>query len=63
MPVAEIQTSRIVDWETFYAVFQEVFRFPYGLTGMDGWIDYMSSVDDPGTVPSRRSTSLVQARY
>jgi hypothetical protein len=39
--------------ETFYAVFQEVFRFPYGLSGMDGWIDYMSSVDDPedGFIP------------
>lgn len=53
MPIARIPCGRIRDWDSFYAVFMEVFRFPYGLQGMDGWIDYMSSADDPedGFIP------------
>jgi len=47
MPVVSIPTERIEDWDSFYAVFQEIFRFPFGLKGMDGWIDYMTSADEP----------------
>jgi len=45
VPVVSIPTRRIHDWDSFYEVFVELFRFPYGLRGMDGWIDYMSSAD------------------
>ena len=47
MPVATIPCGHIRDWDTFYGVFMEIFRFPHGLKGMDGWIDYMSSADSP----------------
>lgn len=42
-----IPCAAINDWDSFYAVFMEVFRFPHGIRSMDGWIDYMSSADDP----------------
>jgi hypothetical protein len=47
MPVVAVPCGAIHDWESFYGVFMEVFSFPYGLRSMDGWIDYMSSADDP----------------
>jgi hypothetical protein len=45
MPIVSIPTQRIHDWDSFYAAFLEIFRFPHGLRSMDGWIDYMSSAD------------------
>jgi hypothetical protein len=54
VPVVSIPTKTIFDWDSLYEVFLEIFRFPYGLRGMDGWIDYMSSADDPedGVIPT-----------
>ena len=46
--VVSLDTSRITDWDTFHAVFAEVFGFPnfYG-RNMDAWIDCMTYLDDP----------------
>jgi hypothetical protein len=54
VPVVSIPCGKIEDWESFYAVFMEVFRFPHGLGSMDGWIDYMSSADasEDGFIPT-----------
>jgi len=44
----KIDLREIVDWESFHAVFKRAMGFPgfYGRT-LDGWIDCMSSVDNP----------------
>ena len=46
--VVSLDTSRITDWDTFHAVFAEVFGFPdfYG-RNMNAWIDCMTYLDDP----------------
>jgi hypothetical protein len=46
-PVVEIETSRIVNWDSFHAVFSEALGFPdfYG-RNMDAWIDCMTCLDD-----------------
>jgi hypothetical protein len=48
MNVVKIETARIVDWDSFHAVFTEALGFPdfYG-KNMDAWIDCMTCVDDP----------------
>lgn len=44
----KIDTSKILDWNTFHYVFSEGFGFPafYG-RNMNAWIDCMSYLDDP----------------
>lgn len=55
-PIVRIPTKKIVDWESFHAIFAEVMGFPafYG-RNMNAWIDCMSYLDDPeagmSTVP------------
>ena len=46
--IVNIPTDRIVDWDSFHRVFQDVLGFPdfYG-RNMDAWIDCMTYVDDP----------------
>jgi RNAse (barnase) inhibitor barstar len=46
-PVVAISTRRIVDWESFHAVFGEALGFPdfYG-GNLDAWIDCMTYLDD-----------------
>jgi RNAse (barnase) inhibitor barstar len=48
MTVVRLDCDRITDWESFHAVFAEVFGFPsfYG-RNMDAWIDCMSYLDKP----------------
>ena len=43
----KIDTSKILDWNTFHDVFSESFGFPsfYG-RNMNAWIDCMSYLDD-----------------
>lgn len=45
-----IDSSEILDWPTFHAVFTRTFGFPdfYG-RNMNAWIDCMTDLDDPGT--------------
>ena len=48
MPVViDLDTHRIIDWNTFHDVFAEVFGFPcfYG-RNMNAWIDCMTCLDD-----------------
>jgi catechol 2,3-dioxygenase-like lactoylglutathione lyase family enzyme len=47
-PVCSVDTSRIVDWESFHSVFAATLGFPsfYG-RNMDAWIDCMTSLDAP----------------
>lgn len=47
MNVVRIDTGRIVDWDTFHAVFAETLGFPafYG-RNMNAWIDCMTYLDD-----------------
>jgi len=49
VPVIEIPTSRIVDWDSFHDVWSEVLGFPdfYG-RNLDAWIDCLTSVDEDG---------------
>lgn len=49
MTVVRLDCNRITDWESFHAVFAEVFGFPgfYG-RNMNAWIDCMSYLDEPG---------------
>ena len=46
--LVRIDTTRIRDWNSFHAVFQEAMGFPdfYG-ANMNAWIDCMSYLDDP----------------
>ncbi len=46
--LVRIDATRIRDWESFHAVFQETMGFPefYG-ANMDAWNDCMSYLDDP----------------
>ncbi len=46
--VIPIDTTRIIDWESFHNLFADVFGFLefYG-RNMDAWIDCMSSLDSP----------------
>lgn len=46
--IAQIQTSKITDFESMHDAFHDVFVFPefYG-RNMDAWIDCMSDLDDP----------------
>jgi len=48
--IITLPCDRITDWDTFHAVFQEVFGFPgfYG-RNMDAWIDCMTYLDDAGS--------------
>jgi hypothetical protein len=48
MPVVEIDTGRIVDWDSFHDVFAESLGFPafYG-RNMDAWIDCVTDADAP----------------
>ena len=48
-PLVKIDTARISDWDSFHAVFANVFGFPsfYG-RNMNAWIDCMTSLDEPG---------------
>lgn len=47
VPIIDIATDRIHDWNTFHDVFSEVLGFPefYG-RNMDAWIDCLTHVDD-----------------
>ncbi len=49
MTVVRLDCGRITDWDSFHAVFAEVFGFPgfYG-RNMNAWIDCMSYLDEPG---------------
>jgi hypothetical protein len=49
MTVVRLDCNRITDWESFHAVFAEVFGFPdfYG-RNMNAWIDCMGYLDEPG---------------
>jgi hypothetical protein len=53
--VVEIDTDRIVDWDSFHDVFHASMGFPgfYG-RNMDAWIDCMTDLDEPET----RMTSI-----
>src|SRR5215470_12177512 len=46
--IIKLPSDKITDWDTFHAVFQEVFGFPefYG-RNMDAWNDCMTYLDDP----------------
>lgn len=46
-PVVEIETIRIIDWDSFHVVFAEALGFPdfYG-RNMNAWIDCMTCLDD-----------------
>ena len=48
MTVVRLDCDRITDWDSFHAVFAEVFGFPnfYG-RNMNAWIDCMTYLDDP----------------
>ena len=48
MTIVRLECKRILDWDSFHSVFQEVFGFPsfYG-RNMDAWIDCMSYLDEP----------------
>jgi hypothetical protein len=48
MTVVKLDTRRIIDWDSFHRIFQELFGFPavYG-RNMDAWIDCMTSLDEP----------------
>jgi hypothetical protein len=54
MATAILDTSRIVDWDTFHAVSQEAFGFPdfYGCN-LNAWIDCLTYLDDGGDGMSR----------
>jgi RNAse (barnase) inhibitor barstar len=47
VPIVDIATDRILDWNTFHDVFTELLGFPefYG-RNMDAWIDCLTHVDD-----------------
>jgi RNAse (barnase) inhibitor barstar len=47
MPLVQIDTRQIRDWDTFHDVFAEAFGFPefYG-RNMNAWIDCMGYLDD-----------------
>ena len=48
MPIIDVPTQRIRDWDTFHDVFAETLGFPdfYG-RNMDAWIDCVASADEP----------------
>ena len=48
--VVEIDTAKILDWDSFHDVFKESMGFPdfYG-RNMDAWIDCMTYLDEPET--------------
>ena len=54
MVLVKLDTRRIRDWDSFHAVFAEVFGFPdfYG-RNMDAWIDCMTCLDDPASGMTR----------
>jgi Barstar (barnase inhibitor) len=56
MTVVRLDCDRINDWDSFHAVFAEVFGFPgfYG-RNMNAWIDCMSYLDDPASGMSQVS--------
>jgi hypothetical protein len=45
--ITHVPTSRIVDWDSFHAVFADCLGFPayYG-ANMDAWIDCLTYADD-----------------
>jgi len=47
MPLVRIDSSRIIDWESFHDVFAKSFGFPdfYG-RNMNAWIDCLTYLDD-----------------
>jgi hypothetical protein len=45
VPIVSIPPQRIHDWDSLLRRVPWIFRFPHGLRGMNGWIDYMSSAD------------------
>ena len=49
--MVKIEGKNINDWESFYSEFNRVFGFPEWFQPkngtMDGWIDFMSSLNDP----------------
>ena len=49
MPIVEIPTDRIVDWESFHDVFSQALGFPefYG-RNMNAWVDCLTYRDAPG---------------
>ena len=51
MLVVKVPTEKIVDWDSFHDVFQDVFKFAdyYG-RNMNAWIDLMYYLDLPGQV-------------
>jgi hypothetical protein len=48
MKIIVVDTSQIVDWESFHDVFATAFGFPsyYG-RNLDAWIDCMTYLNDP----------------
>ncbi|MES9971218.1 MAG: barstar family protein [Candidatus Thiodiazotropha sp.] len=51
MKIVKIEGKNITDWCSFFGEFDRVFGFPEWFNpqngNMDGWIDCMSSLDDP----------------
>jgi RNAse (barnase) inhibitor barstar len=47
MATAILDTSRIIDWDTFHAVSREAFGFPdfYGCN-LNAWIDCLTYLDE-----------------
>ena len=49
--IVKIEGKNINDWESFYSEFNRVFKFPEWFQAksgtMDGWVDFMSSLNDP----------------
>eukprot|EP01030_Chromulinospumella_sphaerica_P014913 gene14913-14710_t len=46
--ITKVPSDRIVDWDSFHAVFADCLGFPdyYG-ANMDAWIDCLTYADDP----------------
>lgn len=55
MKIVDIETSKIISWESFHAYFKEKFYFPdyYG-NNMDAWVDCMSYLDDQDGIASEK---------
>jgi Barstar (barnase inhibitor) len=50
MPVVEVPTQRIRDWDAFHDVFAEILGFPdfYG-RNLNAWIDCVADADNPSS--------------
>jgi Barstar (barnase inhibitor) len=47
VPIVDIPTDRIIDWNSFHDVFSELLGFPeFHGRNMNAWIDCLTDVDD-----------------